>query len=173
MHEDINIRTIQRWLKEYRRRDDEPPPPKDVNVTAKEFIRNVESKKQAEKGESVVKERKQLNPAIHVDLIRALKARVKTYLAMIANLEKGFKPLRTSTGTALQRLVRERRAKLPDPRLQEKKKLAADFKNATVKQIPYNTAKNVILANEYLGTMPGGVTNSWLRRSSRSHRMSA
>lgn len=62
-------------------------------------------------------------------------------------------------GKAHQRLVREQRAKLPDPLLEEKKKLAADFKNATVKEISYDTAKNVILQNEYLGTMPGGVTN--------------
>jgi hypothetical protein len=159
LHLDITFRTIQRWLKRYRFEKGEEPPSKDVNVTAKESIRNVESKKQAKKFESVVKELKQLNPAIHADLIRALKADVKKKLALIANLEKGFKPLRTSTGKALQRLVRERRAKLPDPLLEEKEKLAADFKNATVKQIPYSTAKNVILANEYLGTMPGGVTN--------------
>jgi hypothetical protein len=161
LHLDITFRTIQRWLKQYRLEKGEEPPAKDVNVTAKEYIRNVESKKQAEKGESVVKERKQLNPAIHVDLIRALKAGVKTYLAMIATLEEDFKPLNTSTGKALQHLMRQRRGKFPDPLLEEKKKLAADFKNATVKQIPYNTAKNVILANEYLGTMPGGVTNSF------------
>jgi transposase-like protein len=153
LHLDITFRTIQRWLKQYRLEKGEEPPAKDGNVTAKEYIRNVESKKQAEKRESVVKERKQLNPAIHVDLIRALKARVKTDLAMIATLEEDFKPLNTSTGKALQHLMRQRRAKFPDPLLEEKKKLAADFTHARVERISYAEARNVILRSEYLGSM--------------------
>jgi hypothetical protein len=159
LHLDISLRQVQRWLKQYREAEMEEPPAPDVNVIARQSVRNVESKKQAEKLESVVKERKQLNPAIHADLIRALKADVKKKLALIAKLEKGFKPLNTSTGKALQRLVREQRAKLPDPLLEDKRKAAADFKGATVKEISYDVAKNIVLPNEYLGTMPGGVTN--------------
>jgi adenine modification enzyme len=54
---------------------------------------------------------------------------------------------------AHQRLVRELRAKLPDPLLKEKRKLASDFSQARVEQISYDVAKNVILRNEYLGSM--------------------
>ncbi len=54
---------------------------------------------------------------------------------------------------AHQRLVRELRAKLPDPLLKKKRKLAKDFSQASVEQISYNVARNVILPNEYLGSM--------------------
>jgi len=54
---------------------------------------------------------------------------------------------------AHQRLVRELRAKLPDPLLKKKRKLAKDFSQASVERISYDVAKNVILPNEYLGSM--------------------
>jgi hypothetical protein len=99
LHLDITFRTIQRWLKRYR--ETENPSAPDVNVLAKESIRNIESKKQAEKRDYVVKERKQLNPAIRADFIRALKAEVERKLALIAKLEKGFTPPVTEMGKAL------------------------------------------------------------------------
>jgi hypothetical protein len=155
LHEDITIRTIQRRLRAYR----EAPPAKDINVLAKESVRQLESKRQPEKLEAAVEERKQLNPAIRQDLIRALEAQAKKLLALAAKLKKGFRPLSISkTGKAHQRLVREHRAKLPDPLLEEKQKLAADFTHARVEQISYDIAKNVVLANEYLGSM-GSVTH--------------
>jgi hypothetical protein len=82
---DISLRQVQRWLEEYR----EPKPQPDINVIAKASIRHVESKKQLENLQSAVKERKQLNPAIRSELIRALKARAKAYLSLAAKLEKG------------------------------------------------------------------------------------
>jgi hypothetical protein len=54
---------------------------------------------------------------------------------------------------AHQRLVRELRAKLPDPLLKKKRKLAEDFSPANVERISFDVAKNVILPNEYLGSM--------------------
>jgi hypothetical protein len=150
LHEDITMRTIERRLRAYR----EVPPAKDVNVVAKESVRQLESKRQAKKLDAAVEARKQLNPTIRQELIRALEARAKRLLALAAKLKKGFRPLpATKTGKAHQRLVRERRAKLPDPLLKEKQKLAADFTHARVEQISYDTAKNVVLANEYLGSM--------------------
>ena len=149
---DISIRTIQRWLKQFRETED--PPAKDVNVLAKESIRHLESKPQAEKLDAAVEARKQLNPTIRQDMIRALEAQAHKLLALAAKLKKGFRPLPVAeTGKAHQRLVREHRAKLPDPLLEEKRKLASDFTHARVEQISYDTAKNVILANEYLGSM--------------------
>jgi hypothetical protein len=154
---DITRRTIQRWLKEYREAEMEQPPAPDVNVVARQAVRYVESKPQAEKLDTAVNSRKELNPAIRAELIRALEARAKKYLALAAKLKKGFNPLKAHTGKAHQRLVREQRAKLPDPLLEEKLKVASDFSKATVREITYDEAKNVIYANEYLGTMPGGV----------------
>ena len=58
-----------------------------------------------------------------------------------------------ATGKAHQRLVREQRAKLPDPLFEEKKRLAADFTHARVERISYAEARNVILRGEYLGSM--------------------
>jgi hypothetical protein len=74
LHEDTNIRTIQRWLREYRNRDRETPRPKDVNVLAKESIRHLESKPQVEKLDAAVEARKQLNRTIRQDMIRAPEA---------------------------------------------------------------------------------------------------
>lgn len=151
---DISLRQVQRWLEEYRLEKGEEPPVPNVNVLATESLRYIESPRQAEKLESVVKGRRQINPANRAKLIRALKARVRSDSALIAKLEKGFKPLPVAeTGMAHQRLVRQQRAKLPDPLLEEKRKAAADFSNARVEQISYDVAKNVVLANEYLGSM--------------------
>jgi hypothetical protein len=154
LREDLTIRTIQRRLREYRNRGHEKAPPQDANVLAKESIRLLESKRHAEKLEVPVEDYKQLNPAIRADLIRALEAQAQKLLALAKRLKKGFRPLPVAkTGKAHQRFVREHRATLPDPLLKEKRKLAIDFTQARVEQISYDTAKNVILANEYLGSM--------------------
>ena len=59
-------------------------------------------------------------------MIRALEAQGHKLLELAAKLKKGFRPLPVAeTGKAHQRLVREHRAKLPDPLLEEKRKLAA------------------------------------------------
>ena len=58
-----------------------------------------------------------------------------------------------SNGKAHQRLIREHMATQPEADLEEKLRLAADFKSATVREITYDEAKNVILANEWLGNM--------------------
>lgn len=135
-------------------RDREPSVPNDVNVVAKESLRLLESKRHAEKLEAVVEGREHLNPAIRADLIRALEAQANKLLALAKKLKRGFRPLPVAkTGKAHQRFVREHRATLPDPFLEEKRKLAADFTRARVEQISYDAAKNVILANEYLGSM--------------------
>jgi len=101
LHLDISFRTIQRWLKLYREGEMEEPPTPDANALAKQSVRQIESKRQAETLESVVKQRKKLDPANRANLIRALKADVKTKLALIAKLEKGFTPPVTEMGKAL------------------------------------------------------------------------
>ena len=99
LHLDISLRTIQRWLKQYREME-EPPAP-DANALAKQSVRQIESKTQAEKLDAVVKQRKKLDPANRANLIRALKADVETKLTLIAKLEKGFTLPVTETGKAL------------------------------------------------------------------------
>jgi hypothetical protein len=101
LHLDITLRTIQRWLKAYRLEQGEEPPAPNINVLAKQSVRHIESKAQAEKLDSVVMHRKQVDPANRADLIRALKAEVERKLALIAKLEKGFTPPLTEMGKAL------------------------------------------------------------------------
>jgi hypothetical protein len=62
LHLDISFRTIQRWLKRYREAEMEEPPAPDANALAKQSVRHIESKAQAEKLESVVKHRRQGRP---------------------------------------------------------------------------------------------------------------
>ncbi len=100
LHLDISFRTIQRWIKDYREAEEDPPAP-NMNLLAKQSVRQIESKRQAEKLDTVVKQRKKLDPANRTNLIRALKADVKTKLALIAKLEKGFAPPVTEMGKAL------------------------------------------------------------------------
>jgi hypothetical protein len=86
LHADITIRTIQRRLRAYR----EVPPANDVNVIAKESIRQLESTRQAERLEAAVEERMQLNPAIRQQLIRALETKGQKLLELAAKLKKAF-----------------------------------------------------------------------------------
>src|SRR5579862_2445883 len=100
LHLDISLRQVQRWLKDYREAEEDPPAP-NMNLLAKQSVRQIESKRQAEKLDTVVKQRKKLDPANRANLIRALKADVKTKLALIAKLENGFTPPVTEMGKAL------------------------------------------------------------------------
>jgi hypothetical protein len=101
LHLDISFRTIQRWLKRYREAEMEEPPAPDANALAKQSVRHIESERQTEKLDAVVKRRNKLDPANRVNLIRALKAEVERKLALIAKLEKGFTPPVTEMGKAL------------------------------------------------------------------------
>jgi hypothetical protein len=72
-----------------------------VNVLVKQTVRHIESERQTEKLDAVVKQRNKLDPANRANLIRALKAEVERKLALIAKLEKGFTPPVTEMGKAL------------------------------------------------------------------------
>lgn len=101
LHLDISLRTIQRWLKAYRLEQGEELPAPNINVLAKQSVRHIESKAQAEKLESVVKQRKQVDPANRADLIRAIEAKIETYQAYLGKLKRGFVPPVSETGKAL------------------------------------------------------------------------
>jgi hypothetical protein len=101
LHLDISLRTIQRWLKAYRLEQDEELPAPNINVLVKQTVRHIESKAQAEKLESVVKHRKQVDPANRADLIRAIEAKIEKWQVYLAKLKKGFVPPVSETGKAL------------------------------------------------------------------------
>jgi hypothetical protein len=69
-----------------------------------------------------------------------------------AELFNNFREFPTS-GKCHQRIVREMMAEQPDPLLGEKKALAADFKNATVREISLSEARNLVVASEWLGNL--------------------
>jgi hypothetical protein len=124
----------------------------DVNVVASELIRDIESQSRREKLETAVRLRNRLNPTIRKKLILALKNAKTDVGRFEAALVKDFREF-PANGKCHQRIVREMIAEQPDPLLKEKKALAADFKNATVREISLDDARHIIVAHEYLGTL--------------------
>jgi hypothetical protein len=124
----------------------------DVNVVASEVIRDIESPARKEKLEAVVRLRNRLNPTIRRNLVTALKNAAMDAANFEKQLSKDFEEF-PSNGKCHQRVIRERMAQQPEPDLEEKRRLATDFKNAVVREISYEEAKNLILANEWLGNM--------------------
>jgi hypothetical protein len=161
--EDLNIRSIQRKLNDYRdldsemlgpeRSDEDEAEADHTNEVATAFIRDIDSRSRVEKLASIIDARNRLNPPIRRDLIRVLHSAAKKLAESATALEKDFPELPTASGKAHQRLVREQRARLYDRRFAEKQKSAADFKNGTVREITYKEAKPLILAHEYLGNL--------------------
>jgi hypothetical protein len=124
----------------------------DVNVVAGELTRDIESASRKEKLETVVRLRNRLNPTISAKLISALKNAKTDFANFGAQLAANFTRF-PANGKCHQQTVREMMSKQPEPLLREKKGAAADFSNAVVREISYDEAKNVILANEWLGNM--------------------
>jgi len=131
----------------------------DVNVVAAELIRDIESQSRREKLETVVRLRSRLNPTIRKKLILALKNSTDNAAQCEAQLSKDFEDY-PANGKAFQRVIRERMAKEPDPLLAEKEALAKDFTNASVREISLADARNLIVANEWLGNL-GSVEHAW------------
>ena len=65
-----------------------------------------------------------------------------------------------ASGKAFQRVIRERMAKEADPLLAEKEALAKDFAKASVREISLADARNLIVANEWLGNL-GSTEHAW------------
>jgi hypothetical protein len=127
----------------------------DVNVIAAELMRDIESVSRKEKLKTVIQSRQRLNPTIYRGLIAALENAARDSVTLRKQLSKDFHEFPTN-GKAHQRVIREQMARLPEADLAEKRRLAADFKNAVVREISYDEAKNLILGNEWLGNM--GIT---------------
>jgi hypothetical protein len=124
----------------------------DVNVVAAELTRDIESQCRQQKLETVVGLRSRLNPTIRKKLILALKNSLKHAAEFEVQLSKDFEDY-PANGKAFQRVIRERMAEQPDPLLPEKMALAADFKNATVREISLAEARNLVIAFEWLANL--------------------
>jgi hypothetical protein len=124
----------------------------DVNVVAAELTRDIESHSRREKLETVVRLRHRLNPTIRKKLILALSNSMRQAAESEAKLSKDFDDFPAS-GKAFQRVIRERMAEQPDPLLSEKLALAADFENASVRELSLADARNLIVGFEWLGTL--------------------
>ena len=132
----------------------------DINVVAADLIRELESPYRKERLDAVVRLRKRLNPTIRKRLIATLKNTSDYLAASHRELSSDFKEIPLN-GKCHQRVIREFMSRQPEPNLAEKKKLAADFKNASVREISYEDARNLILANEWLGSMNAGTLYSF------------
>lgn len=124
----------------------------DVNLVASELIRDLESVSRREKLEKVTQLRNRLSPTISKKLTLALRNLAKHAADCEKEISKDFEDF-PANGKAFQRVIRERMAEQPDPLLAEKKALAADFKNAIVREISLGDARNVLVGHEYLGTL--------------------
>ena len=124
----------------------------DINVVAAELIRDIESAGRREKLKAVVQSRNRLNPTIRKTLVSALKDAARDVAAFADQLSRDFQEF-PANGKCHQRVIREHMAEQPEAEIAEKRKLAADFKNAVVREISYEEAKNLIIAVEYLASM--------------------
>lgn len=132
----------------------------DVNVVVSELIRDIESQSRREKLETAVRLRNRLNPTIRKKLILALK-NAKTDVGRFETaLVKDFREF-PANGKCHQRIVREMMAEHPDPLLSEKLALAKDFTNASVREISLAEARNLVVAQEWLGNLPGGTEHAF------------
>ena len=117
-----------------------------INEVADDLIKEIE--RRHERLNAVVNDKARLNPTLQRKLITALQHEA----SMAEILSSGFHDFEY-TGKAYQRIVRERLAQLPEPNIEEKKRLAASLKNATVREISYEDARGLLLQNEWLASV--------------------
>jgi hypothetical protein len=123
-----------------------------INLVATELIRDIESASRKEKLAAVALSREQLNPTIRKKLLLALGNARRDAASYEEQLSSGFQDFQNN-GKAHQRIVRERMAEQPEPDIEEKLKLAANLKNAVVREITLGEAQNLIVSQEWLGNL--------------------
>ena len=101
LHLDISFRTIQRWLKQYREAEMEEPPAPDANALAKQSVRQIESKTQAEKLECRGEAAEEARPCEPCQPHPRPQSRRGNKAHANRQAEKGFTPPVTETGKAL------------------------------------------------------------------------
>ncbi len=149
---ELSTAALLRAVKEVLRPEASTVVEPNINLVATELIREIESVSRKEKLTAVVQFREQLNPTIQKQLILALKNAAKDDADFEEQLSKDFQDF-PNNGKAHQRIIRERSAEQPDPLLEEKKALAADFTNATVREITLAEARNLVVSQEWLGNL--------------------
>lgn len=118
----------------------------DINEVADDLVRAIEQRH--ERLNAVVENKERLNPTLRRKLITALEHEA----GAAQELSDGFRGFE-NTGKAYQRIVRERLAQLPEPDIDEKKRLASTLKNAVIREISYDDARGLILQNEWLASV--------------------
>src|SRR5262249_27661709 len=91
-------------------------------------------------------------PTVRKKLILALKNSLKHAAESEAQLSTDFEDY-PANGKAFQRVIRERMAAQPNPLLPEKMAFAADFKNASVREISLADSRNLIVCFEWLACL--------------------
>ena len=123
----------------------------ETSVVASELVRTLSSSLLNGKLTAIVKDHARLNPAVRTSLVAALRNAAKDMTAYADELSviTMLKPV----DKCHQRIVREQMALLSEPDLAEKREAAASLANASIREITYKEAENLIVSNEYLGVM--------------------
>jgi hypothetical protein len=121
----------------------------DINEVADDLVREIE--RRHERLNAVVEGKERLNPTLRRKLITALQHEA----GAAQELSNGFHEYQ-SNGKAFQRQIREHLATLDEPNLEEKKRLASDLKNATIREISRADSRALLLQFEWLAGLGSG-----------------
>jgi len=121
----------------------------DINEVADDLVREIE--RRHDRLNAVVKKKERLNPTLRRKLITALNHEAK----VAKELSDGFKDFE-NTGKAFQRQIREHLATLDEPDIEEKRRLASDLNNATIREISRADCRGLLLQHEWLATIGSG-----------------
>jgi hypothetical protein len=121
----------------------------DINETADDLVREIE--RRHERLGAVVKDKERLNPTLRRKLINALQHEA----GAAQKLSEGFKDFE-NTGKAFQRQIREHLATLDEPDLEEKRRLASDLSNASIREISRADSRGLLLQFEWLAGLGSG-----------------
>jgi hypothetical protein len=121
----------------------------DINEVADTVLREIE--RRHERLNAIVEIKERLNPTLRRKLITALEHEASA----AKRLSDGFADFE-NTGKAFQRQIREHLATLDEPDLEEKRRLASDLKNATIREISRADSRALLLQFEWLATIGSG-----------------
>ena len=121
----------------------------DINEVADDLVREIE--RRHERLNAVVENKERLNPTLRRKLITALEHEA----GAVQELSNGFRDYQ-SNGKAFQRQIREHLATLDEPNLEEKKRLASDLKNSTIREISRADSRALLLQFEWLAGLGSG-----------------
>jgi hypothetical protein len=121
----------------------------DINEVADDLVREIE--RRHERLNAVVENKERLNPTLRRKLITALEHEA----GAAQMLSAGFRDYQNN-GKAFQRQIRERLATLDEPDIEEKRRLASDLKDATIREISRADSRALLLQFEWLAGLGSG-----------------